>query len=91
MTEDKEAENTQSKGDWSDEFVHHWKYYLVPARASPSDLEFIKKKILEKYLKSKKIGYIVVEEIEELVGEIEKRFKEGRKEEEERKKKWGSE
>lgn len=36
------------KKDWSDEFVHHWKYYIGPARASPSDLEFIKKKILEK-------------------------------------------
>jgi len=30
------------------DFVHHWKYYLPPARASPSDLRFIKKKILEK-------------------------------------------
>ncbi len=37
------------KKDWSsDDFVHHWKHYLPPARASPSDLKFIKKKILEK-------------------------------------------
>ncbi|HLD42380.1 MAG TPA: class I SAM-dependent methyltransferase [Candidatus Nanoarchaeia archaeon] len=34
--------------DWSDEFVHHWNYFIGPARASPSDLRFIKKKILEK-------------------------------------------
>ncbi len=38
--------------DWKEEkidpFVHHWKYYLPPARASPSDLKFIEKKILEK-------------------------------------------
>ncbi len=33
---------------WRQGFVHFWKYYLPPARASPSDLEFIKKKILEK-------------------------------------------
>jgi len=36
------------KGNWKIGLVHHWKYYLPPARASPSDLEFIKNKILEK-------------------------------------------
>ena len=36
------------KGGWSDEFVHHWKYYLATARASPSDLDFLKEKIMEK-------------------------------------------
>ncbi len=35
--------------DWGDEkFVHYWKGYVGTARASPSDLKFIKKKILEK-------------------------------------------
>ncbi|MBI3032210.1 class I SAM-dependent methyltransferase [Candidatus Woesearchaeota archaeon] len=33
------------KGDWSDEFVHHWEYYTGPARASKKDLEIIKSKI----------------------------------------------
>ena len=41
----------QIKGDWKVGLVQHWKYYLPPARASPSDLEFIKNKILEKISK----------------------------------------
>jgi cyclopropane fatty-acyl-phospholipid synthase-like methyltransferase len=39
---------TETKEQWRQDFVHFWKYYIVPARASSSDLEFIKKKILEK-------------------------------------------
>lgn len=35
--------------DWGDKkFVHYWKNYVGTARPSPSDLKFIKKKILEK-------------------------------------------
>lgn len=35
--------------DWEDNtFVHHWQHYKPPARASPSDLKFIERKILEK-------------------------------------------
>lgn len=49
------------KKDWTDDFVYHWKYYLVPARASPSDLEFIKQKILEKINKlGKNISILVL-------------------------------
>ncbi len=31
-----------------DQFVHHWKYYPVPARPSPSEIDFIRKRIIEK-------------------------------------------
>lgn len=36
------------KTDWSDEFVYHWKDWPRPARSSPSDLDFIRKKIIDK-------------------------------------------
>lgn len=40
--------NKEIKGDWKVGLVEHWRYYLPPVRPCPSDLEFIKKKILEK-------------------------------------------
>jgi hypothetical protein len=37
--------NPAKSGDWTTNFVHYWKYYSPPARASPSDLRFIEAKI----------------------------------------------
>ena len=37
--------------DWCDDFVHCWKYYPPPARASLSDIKFIESKIKEEILK----------------------------------------
>ena len=41
----------EKKLNWTDEFVHHWKYYLAPSRISLSEKEFIKNKIEEKIRK----------------------------------------
>ncbi|MBT4540828.1 hypothetical protein HOC35_04915 [Candidatus Woesearchaeota archaeon] len=67
----------ENKGDWNDEFVHHWKYYRGHARASPSDLEFIKKKVLEKIEKyngdKSKVKFLVLgstPEYRNLCGEL---------------------
>ncbi|MBI4453009.1 class I SAM-dependent methyltransferase [Candidatus Woesearchaeota archaeon] len=57
--ENKESTKTSAKPatkDWSSDFVHYWKNYKVPARASPSDLRLIKKKILEKIAQIEKAG-----------------------------------
>lgn len=56
---------------WKDDnFVHHWKYYVGPARASPSDLEFIKKKILEKGSKCKVLILGATPEYRDLCGQL---------------------
>lgn len=56
--------------DWADEFVYHWKYYIAPARASPSDLEFIKKKILQKGRAAKILVLGATPEYRNLCGEL---------------------
>ncbi|MBW2982295.1 hypothetical protein KY343_05430 [Candidatus Woesearchaeota archaeon] len=59
------------KQDWrSREFVCCWKYYLPPARASPSDLRFIKKKILEKGKNPKVLILGSTPEYRELCGKL---------------------
>lgn len=50
-------EQKEEKHNWTDDFVHYWKYYLAPSRISPSEKEFIKLKIqekIEKYGKKEK-------------------------------------
>ena len=54
--ESNENTETTATKDWSSDFVHYWKNYKVPARASPSDLSFIKKKILGKIAQIEKDG-----------------------------------
>ncbi len=58
------------KGDWSDQFVHHWKYYTGHARASKKDLETIKSKIksVGKYCKVLILG--ATPEYRNLCGEL---------------------
>jgi hypothetical protein len=59
------------KIDWSEnDFVTHWKYYKPPARASPSDLEFIKNKILEKGKEVKVLILGATPEYRELCGNL---------------------
>lgn len=63
----------KAKKDWSDKgdkFVHHWRYYEAPARPSPSDIEFIKKKILEKGKKARILILGATPEYRNLCGEL---------------------
>lgn len=48
-------EQKEEKHNWTDDFVHYWKYYLAPSRISPSEKEFIRRKIQEKIEKYGKI------------------------------------
>lgn len=59
-----------TKEDWSGDVVYHWKYYVPPARASPSDLEFIKKKILEKGKDCKILIFGSTPEYRNMCGEL---------------------
>ena len=58
------------KKDWSDDFVYHWKYFEVPSRPSPSDIEFIKKKILGKGRNAKILILGATPEYRNLCGEL---------------------
>lgn len=53
---EKDSTETPATKDWSSDFVHYWKNYKVPGRASPSDLSFIKKRIMKKSSQIEKNG-----------------------------------
>src|SRR3989344_2304130 len=55
---------------WTDDFVKHWKYYLPPSRASPSELHFIKEKIIEKGKQAKILILGSTPEYRNLCGEL---------------------
>ncbi|MBI4453008.1 hypothetical protein HY636_00015 [Candidatus Woesearchaeota archaeon] len=46
-----ELKQKEEKHNWTDDFVHYWKYYLAPSRISLSEKEFIRNKIEEKIKK----------------------------------------
>ncbi|MBD3312829.1 methyltransferase domain-containing protein [Candidatus Woesearchaeota archaeon] len=56
--------------DWSEEFVHHWKYFIGPARPGPSELEKIRQKILEKGEDAKVLILGSTSEYRNLLGEL---------------------
>lgn len=58
------------KGWNTDEFIHMWKYFRQPNRASPADLKFIKKKILEQGKNVEVLIYGSTPEYRNLCGEI---------------------